>query len=182
MNTDFIKHLFDAIKMAPRYLVAIALVLAFLLFAPNEIAQRLGVADMAKDYRQWFGVAFLACVALLSVSVFQAGYGVVRTMVAKRRFKRQMRERLGRLTEDEKQILRFYIGRQTRSNTLRADDGVVQCLAQAHIIFRAASLGSLVEGFAYNINEIAWDVLNEEPDFLNGETDTYRTDKLSYRG
>ena len=181
MISDLFKHAFELLKLAPRYLVAIAMILAFLLFAPSNFTQQLGVADVAKDYRQWFGLAFLACVALLCASLSQAGFALVKAVMGKRRFKRQMCKRLCTLTEDEKQILRFYVGHQTRSNTLRADDGVVQGLARAGIICRVSDIGSLVEGFAYNIHEIAWDALNEIPALLNGQTDLYRTDKRNYR-
>lgn len=177
MSLDFIKHIFEAIKLAPKHLIAISLVLGFLLFAPAEAAQWLGVANVAKDYRAWLGVGFLGSSALLLVSAAQWAYSIPRTWLDKRRFNRKLRERLGRLTEDEKQILRFYIAQQTRTNTLRATDGVVHALTAARIIYRASSLGSLVEGFAYNIGEAAWNVLNEEPGLLDGTTDTYRTDK-----
>lgn len=177
MNLDIFKHIFEALKLAPKYLIAISVVLGFLLFAPAEFMQWFGVADVAKDYRQWFGLGFLAFTTLLVVSLAQGTYAVVRNWIGKLRFKRKLRKRLTRLTEDEKQILRFYVAKQTRSNTLRPTDGVVQGLAGARIIFRAATMGNLVEGFAYNINEIAWDVLNEDLTLLDGTTDTYRTDK-----
>lgn len=180
MSPEFFKHLFDALKLAPKYLIAIALVLGFLLFGGTQLTQWIGVADLAKDYRQWFAVGFLGCIALLVVSLGQWAYALARNLIGKRRRKAQLRERLSRLTEDEKQILRFYIGKQTRSNTLRHDDGVVQALASARIIYRASSIGSLVEGFAYNINEAAWDVLNKERHLLDGVTNIYRTDKRTH--
>ncbi len=180
MNLDILKHIFDVLKLAPKYLVAISMVLGFLLFAPTEVMQWFGVADVAKDYRQWLGVGFLAITTLLVVSVVQGAYALVRNWIGKLRFKRKLRKRLARLTEDEKQILRFYIAKQSRSNTLRVTDGVVQALAGAGIIYRAATMGNMVEGFAYNINEIAWNVLNEDLALLDGTTDTYRTDKRTH--
>ena len=180
MTVDVFKHALDAIKLAPRYLVAVAVVLGFLLFAPTELAQRFGVSDVAKDHRQWIGIGLLACVALLLVGVAGAIYRAINTGIRKWRFKRQLLERLHRLTEDEKQILRFYIAHQTRSNTLRVDDGVVQGLAGSGVIYRSSNMGSLVEGFAYNLSEVAWQELNEEPTLLNGSTNLYRTDRQDY--
>jgi len=177
MPTDILKHALDAIKLAPKYLIAIAAVLAFLLFGPAELLQQIGAVDVAKNYRPWLGIGLLACVALLAVTIIQALYSHVALFMRNRTIERHMRERLHRLTEDEKQILRFYIGKQTRTNTLRHTDGIVQGLANERIIYRASNMGNLVEGFAYNIQEFAWDVLNEDMSLLNGTTDTYRTDK-----
>ena len=68
-------------------------------------------------------------------------------------------------------------GMQTRSNTLRIDDGVVNGLVAKGIIFRAASMGNLLEGMAHNIGDFAWDYLHENPHLLEGITDIARTDK-----
>jgi hypothetical protein len=85
--------------------------------------------------------------------------------------------RLNRLTEDEKQILRYYFAKQTRANNLRVDDGTVQGLVADGIIYRSASLGTMYGGFAHNISDIAWDYLIMNPNLLEGETNFYRTDK-----
>lgn len=177
MSADFLKHALDALKIAPRYLVAIALVMAFLLFAPAELAQQVGIGDIAKDYRTGIGILFLACCALLLVGIGNSVLQALREVHGRWQFKRHIRQCLGRLTEDEKQILRFYIVKQTRANRLRFDDGVVQGLASKHIIMLASKLGNMIEGFEYNINDVAWDVLNEKPVLLVGTTNTYRTDK-----
>ena len=87
--------------------------------------------------------------------------------------------RLHRLTEDEKQILRFYFAKGTKANVLRFDDGVVQGLASAGIIYMSAPIGNMFEGFAYNISDFAWDYLHEHKELLAGTTNTSRTDKRS---
>ena len=81
-------------------------------------------------------------------------------------------------TEEEKQILRFYYAKETKTNYLHVADGVVQGLVAKGIIQLASSMGSVVDGFAHNINEIVWQELNEHPDLLVGTTNTYRTDKM----
>lgn len=92
-----------------------------------------------------------------------------------------MSERLDSLTEDEKQILRFYIAEQTKSNVLRIDDGIVQGLVSTGIIYRAASVGNMLEGFSYNLSDFAWNYLSVYPHLLEGTTNTYRTDKRKRR-
>jgi hypothetical protein len=85
-------------------------------------------------------------------------------------------DKLNSLTEDEKQILRYYIAKDTRTNVLRVDDGVVQGLVAAGIIYRSANVGNILEGFAHNITDLAWDYLYVHRDVLQGTTDLYRTD------
>ena len=70
-----------------------------------------------------------------------------------------------------------YFAKDTRANTLRIDDGVVQGLAQNRIIFRSASMGSILDGFAHNITVAAWNYIFANPQVLLGTTNTYRTDK-----
>ena len=179
--SELFKPMLELLKLAPRYLVALGLVLGVIILAPDELAQRLGIAHLAQDYRPAIGVGFLLCVSLLLVSVAGWAGRIVGDLFATRKFKRQLQQRLARLTEDEKQILRYYISQQTRANTLRIDDGTVKALVGSHVIFRSANTGNMTEGFAHNINEIAWDMLQENPALLQGTTNVYRTDKR-YRG
>lgn len=180
MSTELFKHILEALKLAPKYLVAVGIVLTFLLFGPRELLQALGVQDVAKDYRSVVGVGLLLCGAILGVGVVQTVYAPLRRIFKRWQFRRHIFQRLKRLTEDEKQILRFYIANQSRSNKLRFDDGIVQGLANDRIIFRASSIGSLVDGFAFNINNVAWDVLNKDQTLLDGTTNTWRTDQSRY--
>lgn len=85
--------------------------------------------------------------------------------------------RLENLTEAEKQILRYYFANNTRGNILRIENGDVQALTLAGIIFRSSSLGSVLEGFAHNITEFAWDYILQDPHVLEGTTNTYYTDQ-----
>ena len=73
--------------------------------------------------------------------------------------------------------MRYYFAKETRANMLKINDGVVQGLVANRIIYRSASTGSLVEGFAHNITDAAWDYIHANPEVLQGTTNTYRTDK-----
>ena len=92
-----------------------------------------------------------------------------------------MYAKLENLTEEEKQIMRYYLATKSRSNTLRIDDGVVNSLVANRIIYRGASVGNMLEGFAHNISDIAWEYLHSHPELLVGSTNTYRTDKGNRR-
>ncbi len=167
----------ECLKLAPRYIIAIGLVAGMILFGPDNLIKKCGLAEFAQNYRSVLGIAFLGSIALGCIGTCRWIFSQIQSLIWDRKVREHITKRLHSLTEDEKQILRYYIVKQTRANTLRADDGVVQGLVSDHIIYMSASLGSLVEGFAHNINDIAWDYLNEHRELLDGSTNYYRTDK-----
>jgi len=73
--------------------------------------------------------------------------------------------------------LRYYFAKNTRANMLKINDGVVQGLVADHIIYRSASMGDILEGFAHNITDFVWDYIHTNPKVLQGTTNFYRTDK-----
>lgn len=177
MFTELGKFLLEFLKLAPRYLIAVAIFAAFFLFSPESLLKRLGVFDFTQSNRSWLGVALLASSALFGVGVLADMLKAVKRWWWKRKFFNRVTQRLHRLTEDEKQILRFYLAHNTRANTLSIEDGVVQGLVADGVIYRSAAVGNLLEGFAHNICDIAWDYLHVYPQLLEGSTNTYRTDK-----
>ncbi|WP_146583085.1 superinfection exclusion B family protein [Neorhodopirellula pilleata] len=176
-----LQNVLDALKLAPRYLAAIGLFAGLLLFAPNGISDTLGIRNLTQNYRQWIGLAFLASITLLAVHWGVQIGGIVRNRSRLQKSKQRITKKLHSLTEDEKQILRFYYATQSKSNTLRIDDGVVNGLVSAGVIFPAARMGNMFEGFAHNISDVAWNYLHEHPELLDGTTNFYRTDKGNRR-
>jgi hypothetical protein len=179
MFTGLGDTLLQLLKLAPRYLIALGLMAGFMLFANEALLQRLGVLEFAQHYRPMLGLALVVTGALFLMAVLVGVLEAIRRAWRKRQFNRRQTKRLNRLTEDEKQILRFYIAKQTRANSLRIDDGVVQALVAEGIIYRSASMGNVFEGFAYNISDTAWEYLNVNPGLLAGTTHIARTDRQS---
>ena len=177
MISEIAKTFLEFLKLAPRYLIALGIMAAFLLFTDEKLLKFIGVFEFAQNNRPMLGLALVVTVALFVVSVSADILSFVKGWFGKRHFYRRVTDRLHRLTEDEKQILRFYIAENTRANMLRIEDGVVQGLQSDGIIYQSASLGNVVEGFAHNITDYAWDYLHVNPHLLNGTTNTYRTDK-----
>jgi hypothetical protein len=165
------------LKLAPRYLVSLGIIAALFLFAPEKLTKWFGIQDFAQHYRAWFAIAFIVTSVLFAVDRSIAVVGWIRHKKAVAHFSEARLQRLHRLTEDEKMILRFYFAKETKTNVLRIDDGVVQGLVSAGIIYQSASMGHILDGFAHNISDFAWDYLHEHIDLLDGTTNTYRTDK-----
>jgi Super-infection exclusion protein B len=177
MIADTAKTLLEIVKLAPRYLIALGVMAAFMLFAGDDFLKLVGLHKFANDYRPELGFALIGTVALFSVSLIAELISVIKKWWKKRKFHSRVTKRLNCLTEGEKQILRFYLAQNTRANMLRIDDGVVQGLKASGIIFQSASLGTALDGFAHNISDFAWTYLHENMNLLEGTTNTYRTDK-----
>jgi hypothetical protein len=175
---DFFKPLFEFLKLTPRYLIAIGLVAGMLLFASDSFRDTLGLTKFAQDYRPFLGILLLSSITLILVGIAGSGIDWVKRGWQKRKTFQAITKRLQILSEDEKQVLRHYILRNTRSNSLRIDDGVVNGLAAIGIIRRVSQVGDMVNGFAYNISEVAWDYLHVHPHLLEGTTTVARTDRL----
>jgi hypothetical protein len=167
----------EILKLAPRYLVSLGIIAALFLFTPNKTLKWFGIFDFAQHYRAWFAITFITTGVLFAVDRTIAVVGWIRHRKAVTKAMKARLERLHRLTEDEKQILRFYFAKETKTNVLRIDDGVVQGLVAARIIYQSARMGNILEGFAHNISDFAWDYLHEHQELLDGTTNTYRTDK-----
>lgn len=60
---------------------------------------------------------------------------------------------------------------------LKVDDGVVQGLVADQIIYRSASMGNILEGFAHNVTDFVWNYIHANSGVLQGTTNFYRTDK-----
>jgi hypothetical protein len=79
---------------------------------------------------------------------------------------KQAEQRLHKLTEVEKKLLRGYIANQTRTQNFPIENGVVRGLEAEYIIYRAGSIGQL-NSWPYNIQPWAWDYLNKHKGLLS---------------
>ncbi len=178
MFSEIAKTLLEFLKLAPRYFIAFGIIAAFMLFASEKLLKQIGVFEFVQNHRSMIGLVLVVSMPLFLVSIFADIFAIIKEWWRKRQYYKSMTKRLNSLTEDEKQILRYYFAEQTRANTLRIDDGVVQGLVSKGIIYRSTSLGTVLDGFAHNISEFAWDYLQMHPHLLKGTTNTYRTDKM----
>jgi hypothetical protein len=176
MLERIIKLVLQILELAPRYLVSLAIAAAFLLFGSENWLKRIGVYDFTQNNRQWVGLALVVFTILFIVNRSIPIINWTRDRIAKAKRSKRVLQRLHSLTEDEKEILRFYITKKTKTNRLYAEDGVVVGLETAGIIYRASPLGTASITFAYNIPELVWDYLQQNPCLLTGITRKYRTD------
>lgn len=162
---DLTKYL-EAIKLSPKYLTPFVIVSGFLLFARPGMLEVFGLNTFTANYRPYIGMIFLLSSALVLshwlITLYQ--------WIAKRRLRskrlRRSKQRLHNLTGEEREILRGYVGGNTRTQYLQIESGVAAGLEFEHIIFRSSNVGSLDDGWAYNIQPWAWEYLNERRELL----------------
>jgi len=72
------------------------------------------------------------------------------------------------LLPDEKAYLLRYVTEQQNTQYFRLDDGIAQGLVVKHLIYQAAEVGDLCDGFAYNLQPWARRYFAKHPDALDG--------------
>lgn len=154
------------IKLSPKYLIPIAILAAALLFLPSDALSKFGVDDFVNEYRMWIGIVGLLTFALLLTHFMYWLKDIVTKKLRTARSLKAAKDSLRNLTPEEQIVLADYILRQTKSRTLRVQSGVAMSLEHAHIIYLASKLGTLMGGFAYNLQPWAWDELNAHPELL----------------
>jgi hypothetical protein len=166
------------IKLSPRYLAGVCFASSVILFAPIDLADKLGVSKFADDYRFWIGVIFLLSAGLLISALVSRPASLISIFVRDKLWRSKIQGYLKTLTEEEKQIIRFYFLEETKTNYLRVSNGVAQGLVAHGVICQVATHGSAVDGHAFNITDPAWDYLQEHRNLLEGTTTTCKTDML----
>ncbi len=159
--TDFVDYFR---KIPGVFLVAIVSVLGLILFLPEETAKTLAVGGFRDKYRVYLGPVFLLtvsfCIARLYLS-FMQGHKEKKGL-------KQHQEMLQQLTPEEKGYLVPFILEQKNSVYVGMDDGVMAGLVAKGITYRAASEGTLLEGFAHNLQPWARSYLKQHANSLDG--------------
>ena len=143
-------------------LCAVILASGVLLLGPARLHETIGLKPSIDNYRTWIGLVFLVSG---SVIVVRAGDGIQGLVRRKRRFKR-MQVRLHNLTLDEKMVLLQYVNQNSRTEYFLLSNGVVAELESEGILFRVTELGDMRDGFAYSMQNWAWDYLHKHPHLL----------------
>ncbi|MDB9952014.1 superinfection exclusion B family protein [Porticoccaceae bacterium] len=151
-------------KIPAAFLVAIVSVLGLILFLPEEYAKTLAVDGFRIEYRVFLGPALLLTVSFCAARVFNFFIQVYRQKQALKR----LQEALHSLTPEEKGYLIPYIEGKQNTVNVGMDDGVMAGLRSKGIIYLAANMGDLLNGFAFNLQPWARDYLEKNPHLLDG--------------
>jgi hypothetical protein len=177
---DILGKLKDWLSMGAVPLGGTAIASAFVLLSPSSILTPLGLKEVIEVVRPYLGGAFVLSTSLLICLAMKGVWdNLIRRQLRDSLTVRLHRRELHSLTEDEKDYLRRYIEKQTRSCTFALNDGIAMGLQQRKIIIRASNLG--IPGgysFPFQIQPWAWEYLNKHPELvasLRSEEERRRT-------
>jgi len=84
----------------------------------------------------------------------------------KYRSKRSLNYFLKQLTNDEKELLQSYITDNVRVKYFEISDGIANGLSSKNILYRSSSVGCYMTSFSYNIQDISFNILKDNPKYL----------------
>lgn len=166
-----VQDLLALLKLPLKFLISIFLVLAIVLFGPQEYMVKIGISDLVATYRTYIGLAFLCSILFILTYVFDYILKGLRALYMYKMLIKQGKRKLKSLTNSEKEILKKFIEKGTKSTYLQINNGNVAALSQSEIIYRSCELPrsdcdcnfncDCDFAYAYNLNEWAWEYLNK---------------------
>lgn len=151
-------------KVPTAFLVAIISAVGLILFLPEDHAKILAVDDFRNEYRVFLGPAFLLTLSFCAARIFN----FFKQRYRKKHALKKRQQALHSLTPEEKGYLIPYIEGLQNTVNVGLDDGVMAGLHSKGITYRAANIGSLLDGFAFNLQPWAREYLEKNPHLLNG--------------
>lgn len=135
----------------PVLLLGVAIATGVILFAGAPLIATLGLEAFRNENRAALGLAFIVAIGIIAAhsmyALWKLGRSVVHTMRRnKHRFTTVME-----LTPDEKAYIAPYIIERKNTVYYPIDDGIAQGLVSKGVLYRAANVGSLVGGWAFNM-------------------------------
>lgn len=156
------------LKIAPKYLFAVALTFSTVLLSP-AMSSMLGLAPLVTKYWGYIGaICLLSWALLISHALFFLKETLSKriTTFLKRR---RMCGALKTLSPREKEYLSRYIINETKTQTFALEDGIAQGLVRSGVIYRSSSIGYSDCSFAYNLYPWIWEELNRKSGLLMPE-------------
>lgn len=150
----------------PKYILVISLISGFLIFGESSIINKLALASFVENFRLWIGIVFLVTTGFWLVDIVLLIVNKVKIRYSNFTNNRLRQDRLKKLTDEEKTILRKYIYNEVRTQKLDYVNGIVKELERYQIIYQSSNISHGWTIFSYNIQPWAWDYLNKHKELL----------------
>ncbi len=153
--------------LAVKPLLAVVVASGALVFAPEAVITKLGMAHFVADYRSWLGLALVVSCAYLLAHALVFVAKQLRGRYEGRAIRRAQLDYLKTLAPDEKARLVPYINEQRSSVVYQITDGVVRGLVAKGILFQSSNVGHGT-GFSFNIQPWVRTEIEKDPSLLDG--------------
>lgn len=162
-------------QASPSLLLGIAIASGVILFAPDSFLTLLGLEVFLHSNKPYIGGTSVVAIALLlSHSIFRLaafGKGVLTARQVKKKAaeaEANRHKKLHDLTPDEKAYLVPYVVDDENTQYFLIEDGVAGGLVAKGVLYRSSHIGSLVDGWAFNMQPWAKSYLKSHPELLEG--------------
>ena len=173
---DWIGGFLSGLKQTtPVVFLGIAIASGIVLFIGNDLASTMGLSEFRKEYRAYLGGALVLSLSLVVAHALWSGakgiLALAKGALDRRKARRSLEARqkqLDKLTPDEKVYLAPYILDKENTRNFLIEDGTAGGLVAKGILYRASTVGSMLDGWAHNMHPWARDYLEANPHLLEG--------------
>lgn len=164
MSIPSLKDLVEFLNIRPPYLLAIAATCGTILFCPDSILSRIGLAGVPAHYLPIVGIIFLlssfAAFATVIVDIVVYGRSEWRTRSKKRRIEAEVRE----LDSVGKVVLRRFIEENRKCREIHAGTPTIVNLVELGWIKPKHGMKRGTDFFT--IDSLVWDVIKGNPNIV----------------
>ena len=160
---------------SPVIFLGVAIASGLILFGTDGFVSNLGLAEFRDQNKGYIGVSFVLSVSIVFAQAIANGGKMLLKFVERWRKKKvraatleQRQNTLHKLTADEKAYLKPYVFGDENTQYFLIEDGIAGGLKAKDIIYMSSQVGSMLEGWAYNIQPWAKQYLEENPHLLEG--------------
>lgn len=170
--TEMIGKIKEWLNLGVMPLLGILIFTSLFVFLPDGAITKIGLTEIKSKYGTYLGLAFFFSLSfLLAAAIYKVWNIWIGPNLKELANLYYLKKDAKNLTDEEKEILRYFIENKTRSANLSLKNGVVLGLEQRKIIIRLGILGTdaISMSFPFNIQPWAWEYFNKNPDLLGIE-------------
>lgn len=166
---DWLSKLTDLLKLAPRYVAAVAIISALLVFMPSDFAERLDFLEIYRACRPYAVFVLIASISILLVHSIAELVPRIKQRLQYNKEAKQRIEQLSSLTPKERDCLGDYLLFNERAmKVCLAHNPCILELERRGLLCRTSDLEAQV-GTIYSIESWVWQHLKEHPELVNLE-------------
>jgi hypothetical protein len=170
----YLKTLIDHLAFEYRKTFILAFVGWTMILFPNQIWEKMGLAEIFLQFRPWIYLASIfATLLIIGHTIFDLiewGRQKIEKSWQLRTSRQQQEYLLKNLSNIEKEILAQYYLKDTTTIAFNLHDGVVDGLVKKHVLFMSGVTSKPASSMKndFNVQPWVWHYIKEHPDFLRG--------------
>ena len=162
-------------QTSPVIFLGLSIATGIILFSGDSVIIALGLEEFRNNNKGYLGAIFIGSLSILLsytafsfVKIGKEQYRKYHSKIKQKEKLKKQQEQLHKLTPDEKAYLIPYVLNDENTQYFLIEDGVAGGLVAKGMIYQSSSIGSMLEGFAYNIQPWVKEYLQEHPECLEG--------------